>query len=151
MITQSTVAIMNRAYYARQDTLTPLAAGIVSIILNIAFGSLFHLYTDLGASGMALSYSIISLVNSSLLLILLHKKMNGIHAAELGSFLIRALPSAAVMGAVSAAAEIGCSGSGSKTAPVTVFIAGDHCRSSDIYYNDVIDEVTGCDIFDEKH
>lgn len=100
MITQSTVAIMNRAYYARQDTLTPLAAGIVSIILNIAFGSLFHLYTDLGASGMALSYSIISLVNSSLLLILLHKKMNGIHAAELGSFLIRALPSAAVMGAV---------------------------------------------------
>lgn len=100
MITQSTVAIMNRAYYARQDTMTPLAAGIVSIILNIAFGSVFYRFTDLGASGMALSYSMISLVNAGLLLILLHKKMGGIHAAELGNFLIRALPASAVMGAV---------------------------------------------------
>ncbi|NLK88116.1 MAG: murein biosynthesis integral membrane protein MurJ [Clostridiaceae bacterium] len=99
MITQSTVAIMNRAYYARQDTMTPLAAGIVSIILNILLGMVFHLYTDLGASGMALSYSIISLVNSILLLILLNKKMKGIQAQKLGSFLIRTIPSAAVMAA----------------------------------------------------
>lgn len=100
MITQSTVAIMNRAYYARQDTLTPLLAGLVSIILNITLGTLFYMFTDLGAMGMALSYSIISLVNSVLLLILLNIKMNGIHAAELGSFLVRAIPSSAVMGAV---------------------------------------------------
>jgi putative peptidoglycan lipid II flippase len=99
MITQSTVAILNRAYYARQDTLTPLAAGIISVILNIALGTLFYRHTDLGASGMALSYSIISLVNSCLLLILLHIKMNGIHASELGSFFIRAVPSSVVMGA----------------------------------------------------
>lgn len=99
MITQSIVAIMNRAYYARQDTTTPLAAGIISVILNIILGMTFHIYTDLGAAGMALSYSVISLVNSVVLLILLNKKMNGIHAVKLGSFLIRALPSAAVMGA----------------------------------------------------
>ncbi len=99
MITQSIVAIMNRAYYARQDTRTPLAAGVISIILNIALGTLFYLFTDLGASAMALTYSIISLVNSILLLIFLHKKMGGIHAARLSSFFIRALPSAAVMGA----------------------------------------------------
>jgi putative peptidoglycan lipid II flippase len=67
--------------------------------LNIVLGTIFYLYTDLGASGMALSYSIISLVNSIILLFLLHKKMKGIHAEKLLSFLIRALPSSAVMGA----------------------------------------------------
>ncbi len=98
MITQSVVAIMNRAYYARQDTRTPLIAGVISAILNIAFGALFYLFTDLGASGMALSYSIISLINSFLLLILLNRKMNGLYLQQLGSFFIRAVPSAALMG-----------------------------------------------------
>lgn len=98
MITQSIVAIMNRAYYARQDTKTPLFAGIISVILNIALGTIFYLFTDLGASAMALAYSIISLINSILLLILLRKKMGGIHGERLAGFFARALPSAAVMG-----------------------------------------------------
>ena len=100
MITQSIVAIMNRAYYARQDTKTPLIAGLISVTLNIAFGTIFNLYTDFGAAGMALSYSIISLVNSFILLLLLNVKMKGIHLDRLGSFFIRAIPSAVLMGAV---------------------------------------------------
>ena len=98
MITQSIVAIMNRAFYARQDTKTPLLVGGGSIIMNIGFGMLFFHYTDLGATGMALAYSIISTVNSCLLLLLLNKKMNGIHMDKFLQFIIRAIPSALVMG-----------------------------------------------------
>ncbi len=100
MVTQSIVAIMNRAYYAGQDTRTPLAAGIISVMLNLVFGMIFYLYTDLGASGMALSYSLISLVSSILLILLLGRKMKGIHADRLASFFVRALPAAAVMSIV---------------------------------------------------
>src|SRR5690606_37199721 len=100
MITHSTVTIMNRAFYAAQDTRTPLAAGLVSVILNLALGYVFYRHTDLGAAGMALSYSLISLVNSFILLVLNVKKLKGIDAGELAAFLLRAVMSAAVMSAV---------------------------------------------------
>jgi len=100
MIAQSVVAIMNRAYYAGQDTKTPLAAGILSVVLNAAFGALFYLYTDLGAAGMALSYSITSLVSSVVLIFGLARKMKGIHGGMLISFLLRALPATVAMSLV---------------------------------------------------
>ncbi len=99
MITQSIVAIMNRAFYAGQDTKTPLLIGIGSILMNFGFGFFFYRFTNLGAAGLALSYSIISLVNSVLLLLLLDKKMNGIHMRKFIQFIIRAIPSALVMAA----------------------------------------------------
>lgn len=100
MITYSTVTIMNRAYYAAQDTRTPLAAGMISVILNLVLGYVFYRHTDLGAAGMALSYSIASLVNAAILLILMEKRMKGINGGMFAGFLSRAVPSAALMGAV---------------------------------------------------
>ncbi len=98
MISQSIVAILNRAFYARLDTKTPLMTGIGSILMNLCLGLIFHCFTDLGAAGMALSYSIISTVNSIVLMILLHIKMNGIHAAKLIEFFRCAVPSVLTMG-----------------------------------------------------
>lgn len=101
MITQSVVATINRAFYAKIDTKTPLIAGAVSLALNFCFGWLFYKYTDLGASGMALSYSIISAINSAVLLVLLNRKVQGgILLNKLLAFLVRAIPSSLVMGAV---------------------------------------------------
>ncbi|HEX2944554.1 MAG TPA: murein biosynthesis integral membrane protein MurJ [Clostridia bacterium] len=100
MITQSIVGIMNRSFYAGQDTRTPLVTGIVSILLNVLFGSVFYAFTDLGASGMALSYSIISTVNAIMLLLLLNRKMNGINMEKFFAFIARAVPATFVMIAV---------------------------------------------------
>mgnify|MGYP000710312734 CR=1 FL=1 len=100
MVSQSIVAIMNRAYYAGQDTKTPLLAGIVSVMLNLVFCSVFYHYTHLGAAGMALSYSLISTVNAVILIILMARKMNGIHSHMLSGFFARSLPAAAVMSMV---------------------------------------------------
>lgn len=106
MITQSIVAIMNRAFYAKQDTKTPLLTGIGSIIMNLGLGMIFYRFTDLGASGMALSYSIISVVNSILLLLLLNNKMKGMHMEKFFKFIIKAIPSSLAMGAVLAILEL---------------------------------------------
>ena len=64
IITASVVTIMNRAFYALQDTKTPLMAGIATVILNLGFGLIFYLFTDLGAAGMALTYTITSTINA---------------------------------------------------------------------------------------
>jgi len=105
IITQSVVAIMNRAFYAMQDTKTPLFAGIGSVILNLLFGTVFYLFTDLGPSGMALAYSIISMVNAATLLALINKRLNGINPDRLLYFVARALISALVMTAFLLALE----------------------------------------------
>jgi putative peptidoglycan lipid II flippase len=101
MITQSIVATMNRAFYAMHDTTTPLFAGVLAIILNYAFGYLFYKTTDLGAAGMALSYSIISLVNSLVLIVLLNRRVEGgIMLDKLLGFITRAVSASLVMGVV---------------------------------------------------
>ena len=98
MISQSVVAIINRAFYALQDTKTPLFVGIGSIIMNVVLGSIFTFYTRLGAAGMALSYTIISTVNSIALIKLLNKKVNGIMMEKFTEFLKRSVPSTIIMG-----------------------------------------------------
>ncbi len=100
MITQSIVATINRGFYARHDTKTPLFVGILAVFLNFGFGYLFYRTTALGAAGMALSYSIISTVNSVLLIILINRKIKGIHLNKFLSFLIKAVAASAAMSVV---------------------------------------------------
>ncbi len=106
MITQSIVTIMNRSFYAKQDTKTPLIIGVGSIIMNIAFGVIFNIFTNLGPGGMALSFSIISTVNAISLLLIMNKKMCGIHMERLIEFLRKAIPSTLVMAVIVFAFEL---------------------------------------------
>ncbi len=105
IITSSVVTIMNRAFYALQDTITPLLAGISSVIMNLGFGLIFYLFTDLGPAGMALTYSITSTINAVLLFVLMSRKVKGISLDRLWSFFVRAVPSALTMGVVLAVFE----------------------------------------------
>jgi putative peptidoglycan lipid II flippase len=114
---------MNRAFYALQDTRTPLLTGILTLLLNLLFGTVFHRHTNLGAAGMALSYSIISTVNSILLLILLKRKMNGVDLRRLARFLLQSGLSAAAMGAILYLLEVLPLPSGSKAVQLTVLAA----------------------------
>ena len=100
MITQSIVATINRGFYALHDTKTPLLTGIVAVVLNFSFGFAFYRLTNLQASGMALSYSIISTVNAILLMILLNRKIKGIHLNKFFIFVVKAIPASVVMGVV---------------------------------------------------
>jgi putative peptidoglycan lipid II flippase len=97
IISQSVVAILNRAFYALQDTKTPLLIGLASAVTNLGLGAIFYMFTNLGASGMALSYSIISTINAIILLIKINRKTNGIHTEKVISFFVRALPAALIM------------------------------------------------------
>lgn len=100
LLSQSIVTILNRAFYACNDTKTPLFIGITTIVLNFILSSIFMRYTELGVNGMALSYSTVSAVNAVLLLGLLNKKMKGIYLNKLFAFLVKIIPAALIMGVV---------------------------------------------------
>lgn len=100
MIAQSMLALLNRAFYASNDTKTPMYIGVVSIALNFVFCSLFYYTTDLGPAGMSLSYSIQSIVNMSLMMYIISRRMNGMQWRKLFRYSGKLLASAVIMGII---------------------------------------------------
>lgn len=98
LITQSIITILNRAFYAANDTITPLWVGIVTILVVIGTSFIFYKYTNLQAAGMALSYSIASALNVILLLYFLNLKVKGIYIKELIVFSAKVSIAAIFMG-----------------------------------------------------
>ena len=82
LFSQSILAIVNRAFYACNDTKTPLYSEITSILSNALFCYIFYRFTSLEASGMALAYSIAGTINALILLFVLNRKLKGIHLKE---------------------------------------------------------------------
>ena len=74
LITQSLVLIITRAFYAYNDTKTPLYIGTSTIILNLLLSFVFCKFTNLNVSGMALAYSIASTVNAVVLFVVFNKR-----------------------------------------------------------------------------
>ena len=80
LITQSINTILIRAFYACNETRTPMLTGASIIGLNILLSVLFYNLTTIGVRGMALAYSITSLIHLVLLLFLLNRKIPGLNA-----------------------------------------------------------------------
>jgi len=100
MIAQSMLALLNRAFYAGNDTKTPLYVGVISIALNFVFCSIFLYTTDLGPAGMSLSYSIQSVVNMAIMMYIISKRMNGMQWKKLMNYAGKLLGAAVIMGVV---------------------------------------------------
>jgi putative peptidoglycan lipid II flippase len=68
------VKALTPAFFAREDTRTPLYTAVISIVVNVALNALFVLATPLGAFGIALSSSISGWLNAVLLAIVLYRR-----------------------------------------------------------------------------
>jgi putative peptidoglycan lipid II flippase len=100
LIGQSIVAILNRGFYAVNDTKTPLYVGSGTIAMNLLLCYIFYGYTNLGVAGMSLAYSITSILNAVMLLSILNRKINGLHLSKLAGYFIRIGAASAIMGLV---------------------------------------------------
>ncbi|NLT94534.1 MAG: murein biosynthesis integral membrane protein MurJ [Clostridia bacterium] len=98
LIGYSTQQVLNRAFYALQDTKSPVTIGIITIIINIALN--FILIKPLGHGGLALAYSIAGLVNMVLLLYYLRVKIGHIGGREMLKSFSKTLIASLVMGAI---------------------------------------------------
>jgi putative peptidoglycan lipid II flippase len=74
-----------RSFYAMQDTRTPVAIAVATVALNIALGYGVVRYTDWGAPGLALAFSISNNLEALALILLLLPRIGGFA----GSGLIR--------------------------------------------------------------
>lgn len=100
LLMQSIVAIVNRAFYANNDTKTPLFVGTSTIVVNAGLCFLFFNLTTLQASGMALAYSISSAIYAIVLLLILDRRMDGLSLHKLIIFLVKVFFASFVMGVV---------------------------------------------------
>lgn len=92
----ATIAVLARAFYARQDTRTPVAAAILAVIVNTILGVL--LVGPLGLPGLALAIAVAAWIEAAVLLVALGRH---VPTFELGGIL-RVLLEAIAGGAAAA-------------------------------------------------
>lgn len=80
---QSIVNVLARGFYALYDTKTPVAISVISILINTLLSLYFIKILGLPVWSLGLSTSIASILNASVLYILLDKKVAGFSKAEL--------------------------------------------------------------------
>ena len=89
-----------RAFYANQDTKTPLYVSIVAVTLNIFLAIWFTTSLGLGVYGLAWAQSIVAVVEVSILLLLVGRRFPNIFNPTLVQAVGRMLGAAAIMGVV---------------------------------------------------
>jgi putative peptidoglycan lipid II flippase len=90
--------VVNRLFYARKDTTTPLLAALAGMVVNL--GLAVVLYRTLDAGGLALSNGVAVMLEVLILLAIAHRRLAGVEAGLLLSTLVRTLLAGGVMGGV---------------------------------------------------
>ena len=97
LVGQAANIILTRAFYAQQDTKTPVKLMAVTVVINLVFSLLF--IGPLKHGGLALANSIASLVNTVLLTWFLNKRIPGMWNASALKFLLQTILATALMAA----------------------------------------------------
>lgn len=98
LVAHSALEIIVRAFYAVQNTLTPVAVGIAAMVLNICLSLL--LVRVLSFGGLALANSTATTLEMLVLLFLLRRRLEGIHGREILTTVLRSAASALAMAGV---------------------------------------------------
>jgi putative peptidoglycan lipid II flippase len=91
------VRIAVAAFFAQQDSRTPLLAAGLSVLANALLGLM--LMKPMAQGGMALATSLSAMLNLGILLTMLQRRLGGVQWRCIGASLARSLVSAAVMAA----------------------------------------------------
>lgn len=79
--------ILSRAFYALQDTKTPMINASIAVVLNIVLNIILSRY--LGIGGLALATSISAIVGTGLLFITLRRKIGGFGLKEISKSFVK--------------------------------------------------------------
>jgi putative peptidoglycan lipid II flippase len=94
------IAVLARAFYARQDTATPVAAAVGAVAVNTTLA--VALVGPLGLPGIALAIAIAAWMEALLLMAILRRRVIGFRLTGLGRVGLESLGASAVAGAVGA-------------------------------------------------
>jgi putative peptidoglycan lipid II flippase len=94
--------ILTRAFYAQHDTRTPVAIGVVAMGLNVlfsfGFAAWFAQIEWMPHGGLALANSLATALETSALLVMMRRRLNGLDGSRLGQAGLQAGLGALVMG-----------------------------------------------------
>lgn len=96
----SAVRVLAPSFYALRETRIPMMASIVSIGINYLVAVLAVDYLQIGHRGLALSISVVAIVNFLLLLTFMRARLGGIEGRSLLSTLLRVIVASSIMGLV---------------------------------------------------
>jgi putative peptidoglycan lipid II flippase len=94
------VRVVVQAFYALQDTRTPVFIALLAFCSNIVLSAFFVFKTPLAHGGLALATSLAAMLNISLLTIQLRKKIGRIDASRILRSLVRTIPASIAMGVI---------------------------------------------------
>lgn len=94
------VRIVAQAFYALQDTKTPVKTAIAALITNIILSAVFLSWTSLQHGGLALATSLAAILNVCLLGFLLRKKVGRIDGRRILSSLMKIIPISLIMAGI---------------------------------------------------
>ncbi|MBM3210391.1 murein biosynthesis integral membrane protein MurJ [Candidatus Saccharibacteria bacterium] len=95
---RSVYHITSRAFYAQQDTKTPLYISIAAIALNIVLAIFLSMQLDMGAYGLAIAQSIVAGIEVFILFIIINSRLKKLFDLTFMKAVARMVISAAVMG-----------------------------------------------------
>lgn len=98
LFSQSGIQVLNRVFYAVQDTISPVVVGAVSIVINIIGSITLIKFIEYGGGGIALAYSLAGIVNFILLLWWLRKKIGNFGGKVIALSFFQSLFASIVMG-----------------------------------------------------
>jgi putative peptidoglycan lipid II flippase len=94
------VRIVSQAFYALQDTKTPVKIAVVALFTNILLSAAFLSWTELAHGGLALAASFASMLNITLSTVFLRKKIGRMDGRRIALSLLRIVPASVVMGVI---------------------------------------------------
>jgi putative peptidoglycan lipid II flippase len=80
LFAQATIPLLVRVFYARHDSKTPFYLGLFAVLINIILS--LYLSPKMGVAGLALAFSVASIVNFILLFIWIYIKTGAINISE---------------------------------------------------------------------
>jgi putative peptidoglycan lipid II flippase len=102
------IAVLARAFYARQDTATPVVAAVGAVVVNTTLAVI--LVEPYGLPGIALAIAIAAWLEALALLAILHDRLPHFELGGLGRVGIEAVVASAVAGVAAAALLVGVEG-----------------------------------------
>jgi putative peptidoglycan lipid II flippase len=97
----SLIAVLARAFYAHQDTATPVAAALLAVVVNIVVG--VALVGPLGLTGLAVAIAVAAWLETLALVVLLQRRVPGLGLGHVGVVMAKSL----VVSVAGAAAAFG--------------------------------------------
>ena len=94
------VRLVSQAFYALQDTKTPVKIAVIALLTNILLSAVFITWTKLEHGGLALANSLAAALNIGLLTVQLRKKIGRMDGKRILRSLLKIIPASIAMGAI---------------------------------------------------